>query len=158
MKELVLVRIDDRLIHGQVVTQWIKTCHANVIYVIDDALKTNTLMNRVLKAAAPPGVQVLVQTADEAIESLMGEPGKNEKVLILVKIPQVLEKLIDNGVQIPKIILGGMGLTAARKRFHKNVAASEEEVECMKRIVSKGVPIFYQIVPSDSALNIEKLF
>lgn len=156
MANLVLVRIDDRLIHGQVVTQWMKTTHANLIYIIDDALTRNNMMMRVLRAAAPPGVTVVVKTVADAIESLPQEPAENN-VMILVKVPEVLEALMDGGIAIDRIILGGMGLTSSRERFYKNVAASKEEVECMKRIISKGVPILYQIVPSDGAVNIEKI-
>ena len=158
MKNLVLVRIDDRLIHGQVVTQWIKSTHGNRILIIDDALLKNAMMMRILRAAAPPGVAVEVLSQADAIEELKGEPAAGENIVILVKVPAVLEALIDNGISIPRIILGGMGLTLARKKFNKNVAATDEEVECMKRIISKGSSIYYQLVPSDMALNIEKLF
>ena len=116
------------------------------------------MMMRILRAAAPPGVAVEVLSQADAIEELKGEPAAGENIVILVKVPAVLEALIDNGISIPRIILGGMGLTPARKKFNKNVAATDEEVECMKRIISKGSSIYYQLVPSDMALNIEKLF
>lgn len=157
MKNLVLVRIDDRLIHGQVVTQWIKTCHGNRILIIDDALLKSTMMMRILKAAAPPGVAVEVLSVEDAIHDLKGEPVKDENIVILVKVPAVLEALLDSGIPIPQIILGGMGLTPNRKKFNKNVAASDEEVACMKRVVSKGSSLLYQLVPSDMPVNVEKL-
>lgn len=158
MKNLVLVRIDDRLIHGQVVTQWLKTTHGNRVLIIDDALLKNPMMLRILKAAAPPGVAVEVLGVEAAIADLKGESPSGENIVILVKVPAVLEALIDSGIPIPQIILGGMGLTPARKKFNKNVAATDEEVACMKRIVAKGSAIYYQLVPSDMAVNIEKLF
>ena len=66
--------------------------------------------------------------------------------------------MLDAGISMKKIVLGGMGLTADRKKFNKNVAASEEEVACMKRIVSKGVTMEFQLVPAERAVNVEKLF
>lgn len=158
MKNLVLVRIDDRLIHGQVVTQWLKTTKGNRILIIDDELPNNKMMLRVLKAAAPPGVAVDVLSEEDALVYLKGESQKGENIVILVKIPEVLEHLIDNGVVIPKIILGGMGINAKRKKFNRNVAASEEEIKAMNRIIQKGSAIFYQLVPSDMAVNIENFF
>lgn len=158
MKNLVLVRIDDRLIHGQVVTQWLKTTHGNRVLIIDDALLKNAMMLRILKAAAPPGVGVDVLGVEAAIADLKGESPAGENIVVLVKVPSVLEALIDSGIPIPQIILGGMGLTPARKKFNKNVAATDEEVACMKRLVAKGAAIYYQLVPSDMAVNIEKLF
>lgn len=157
MKELALVRIDDRLIHGQVVTAWAKETNCNRIIIIDDELAANTLMQRILKAAAPPGIKVEVMTVNESIIELKKEALPDERIIILVKIPQVLENLIDNGVKIEKIILGGMGLTAERKRFTKNVSATDEEIKCMKRIIEKGVSIDYQLVPSEKAVDIKKI-
>ena len=61
MKNIVLTRIDDRLIHGQVVTAWIKQYPINKILIIDDELSQNRLMERIYKAAAPMGVEVLIQ-------------------------------------------------------------------------------------------------
>ena len=58
MKNIVLIRIDDRLIHGQVVTQWIKDTNGNRILIVDDKLVNDRMMMRILKAAAPPGVKM----------------------------------------------------------------------------------------------------
>lgn len=157
MRELVLVRIDDRLIHGQVVTQWIAASHGNSILIIDDQLVNNVMMVRMLKAIAPPGITVDIKATTDAIKSLKQETQNKENLVILVKIPQVLELLIDNGIAIPKIILGGMGLTPQRKKFNKNVSASPDEVECIERIIQKGVPMYYQLVPSDKAVNVKNL-
>lgn len=152
-----MVRIDDRLIHGQVATQWIAASHANCILIIDDELVKNPMMTRMLKAVAPPKVTVDVKNTVDAIDRLKQEPEKKENMMILVKVPQVLETLIDAGIEIPKIILGGMGLTPQRKKFNKNVSASPDEIECMKRIINKNIPMYYQLVPSDKAVNVDKL-
>ena len=158
MKNMVLIRIDDRLIHGQVVTQWIKDTNGNRILIIDDELVNNRMMQRILKAAAPPGIKVEVMTVDDAVTELKKDAAQGENIVILVKYPEVLERMLDAGISMKKIVLGGMGLTADRKKFNKNVAASEEEVACMKRIVSKGVTMEFQLVPAERAVNVEKLF
>ena len=153
MKNIVLTRIDDRLIHGQVVTAWIKQYPINKILIIDDELSQNRLMERIYKAAAPMGVEVLIQSVSEAREFL-----KEENFLILVKVPEIIESLLKEGIEIEKVILGGMGAKNGRKTFNRNVSASGEEVECFKRIVEGGVEIFYQLVPNDKAVNIRSLF
>ncbi|WP_303042895.1 PTS sugar transporter subunit IIB [Enterocloster bolteae] len=158
MKNIVLTRIDDRLIHGQVVTAWIKQYPINKILIIDDELSQNRLMERIYKAAAPMGVEVLIQSVSEAREFLKEEPVKGENFLILVKVPEIIESLLKEGIEIKKVILGGMGAKNGRKTFNRNVSASSEEVECFKRIVEEGVEIFYQLVPNDKAVNIRSLF
>ena len=146
MKNIVLIRIDDRLIHGQVVTQWIKDTNGNRILIVDDKLVNDRMMMRILKAAAPPGVKVEVMTVADAETELKQDAVPGENIVI------------DAGIPMQKIVLGGMGLTPKRKKFNKNVAATDEEVECMKRIVAKGVPMDFQLVPAERAINVEKLF
>lgn len=158
MKNMVLVRIDDRLIHGQVVTQWIKDTNGNRILIVDDKLVNDRMMQRILKAAAPPGIKVEIMTVADAATELRQDAKPGENIVILVKVPQVLEQLLDDGIEMKKIVLGGVGLTPNRKKFNRNVAATEEEVECMKRIVARGVTMEYQLVPAERAVNVEKLF
>ena len=85
MRNIVLTRIDDRLIHGQVVTAWIKQYPINRILIIDDELSQNRLMQRIYKAAAPMGIEVLIQACTQAIDFLKEEGEKGENLLILVK-------------------------------------------------------------------------
>lgn len=158
MKNIVLTRIDDRLIHGQVVTAWIKQYPINKILIIDDELSQNRLMERIYKAAAPMGVEVLIQAVSEAVGFLKEEPVRGENLLILVKVPEIIEVLLEEGVLITKVILGGMGARNGRKTFNRNVSASDEEVKCFKRIVETGTEIFYQLVPNEKAVNIKSLF
>ena len=109
MKNIVLTRIDDRLIHGQVVTAWIKQYPINKILIIDDELSQNRLMERIYKAAAPMGVEVLIQSVSEAREFLKEEPVKGENFLILVKVPEIIESLLKEGIEIKKVILAAWG-------------------------------------------------
>mgnify|MGYP000089593007 CR=1 FL=1 len=157
MKNIVLTRIDDRLIHGQVVTAWVKQYPITSILIVDDELTKNTFLQRIYKAAAPMGIEILIQTLDSAKEFLKGEPVAGENLLILTKVPDTIEQLIDAGIPIEKVILGGMGQKIGRKSFNRNVSASEEEVKCFERIIGKGVDIFYQLVPDDNAVNIKSI-
>ena len=77
--------------------------------------------------------------------------------MVLVKIPEVIEKIINQGYETSKIILGGMGASEKRKRFNRNVSASEEEIASFRRIVDKGIKIVYQLVPNDREMDIKEL-
>jgi PTS system mannose-specific IIB component len=158
LRNLVLVRIDDRLIHGQVVTAWIKYTNGNRILIIDDKLVNDRMMQRVLKAAAPLGISVDVLTITDAAVLLKEDSPSGECIIILVKTPDVLEKLADSGVELKKIILGGMGNNPQRKRYGKSFSASAEEVACIKRIMEKGIIAEIQMVPEDKPIKAEKSF
>lgn len=157
MKKIVLCRIDDRLIHGQVVTSWVKQTGGNRILVVDDALTKDIFMQKILKAAAPPDVSVEVLSVSDATDVLKEEAGNGEKIIILVKIPQTVEKLIEGGVELPQVILGGMGAKEGRKKFNRNVSASPEEAESMKRMIAGGTQIYYQLVPTESPSDVRKM-
>ena len=157
MKNIVLVRIDDRLIHGQVVTSWVKHTNATSIVIVDDPLTKNTFMQRLLKAAAPQGISVQIFTKEEAITYLTGDPTAGENLIVLVKVPEYIEALLDGGVVLDKVILGGIGAKEGRKRFNKNVSASPEEVTSIKRILERGVEMYYQLVPEEKADDVKRL-
>ena len=157
MRNILVTRIDDRLIHGQVVTAWIKQYPINRILIIDDELSKNKLMGRIYKAAAPVGIEVVIMNQDMAEGFIKETLVPKENLMILVKVPQVLEGLISKGIAINKVILGGMGAKPGRKTFNKNVSANEEETGCYKRMIEGGVEIYYQLVPNDKEVNIRKL-
>ncbi|MDD3337366.1 MAG: PTS sugar transporter subunit IIB [Lachnospiraceae bacterium] len=157
MRTIVLTRIDDRLIHGQVVTAWVKKVNCNRILIVDDPLTKDVFMQKILKSAAPIGMHVDVKGVADATAFLTEPEEKDEKILILVKTPQPLEALADAGVVLPTIILGGMGAKAGRKKFNRNVSASEEEVACLKRLSEKVSTVQYQLVPDEKPMLLEKL-
>lgn len=157
MRNIVLARIDDRLIHGQIVTAWVKQTNGNRIVIADDPLTKDTFMQRLLKAAAPPGISVDILAVSDAINFLKEEPAAGECIIILAKVPGVMEALINGGVGIDRVILGGMGAKEGRKRFNKNVSASPEEIESIKRILGKGVEMYFQLVPGEKAEDVKKL-
>ena len=158
MRNVVLTRIDERLIHGQIMTSWLKLCSANKILIIDKMSATNAFMKRILFAAAPKDIELLVMQEDEAAAWLKEDADPGEKVLVLTKVPKPLLDMIQAGIPFTEIILGTMGGAAGRKRFNKNISASPEEIGHLKEIVAAGVKIYCQMVPSDSKEDIVKLF
>lgn len=156
IRNIVFARIDERLLHGQVVTAWVAASGCNVIYVIDDTLAKNAMMVALYKKLAPRGTTCHLLSTDKAVELLLSEPSDSkEKIMLLVKVPQVLEKLIDAGVRIESINLGGMGLNKGREVFIENVSASPEEIESMRRIIKKGIPIIYRISPHSKPVDVK---
>ncbi|MCK9246604.1 MAG: PTS sugar transporter subunit IIB [Anaerolineaceae bacterium] len=155
MKNLTLTRIDDRLIHGQVVAFWMKEYSIDKILIIDDTLSKDMFMSRIYKAAAPAGVEVLLLDREEGLAFLKQEPTEKEGIFLIVKVPERIEELVNAGIEIPRVILGGMGARNDRKTFNRNVSASKSEIECFSRILAKGTHIVYQMIPSDKPIPIQ---
>ena len=155
--EISLVRIDDRLIHGQVVTAWLKYYPSDVIVIVDDGVAKDSLMQRVLRAAAPKGSKVIAKSVADTIDYINGGEHDKEKVMLIAKGPEPIEQLVDGGVAIKAVVLGGMGIKTGRTKLNRNVSASEEEVNCMKRLVEKGTEVGYHLVPQEAYVPLAKL-
>ncbi|QSQ08078.1 PTS system sorbose-specific EIIB component [Koleobacter methoxysyntrophicus] len=157
MLNIVLTRIDDRLIHGQVMTAWVKYTSGNRIIIVDDAVAGDPFMEKVLKMAAPKGISVDVYNTDEGAEALKQEANPKERVIVLVKYPKTIKFLFEKGVSFQEINVGGMAAGPGRKKFYKNISASPEEKEIFKDLSEKGVEINIQIVPDDRPISVKKL-
>ena len=156
MKNIVLTRIDERLIHGQVITSWTKIADVNTIVIIDDMSANTPFMKRILFAAAPKDIDLKVYSLNEAVEYLKGTQ-ENERVMVMAKVPHPILELIQAGIELKEVNLGNMGGRDGRKRFNLNVNASEVEIEDFKAIINSGTPIYAQMVPSDSKVDLQKL-
>ena len=157
MKEITFARVDDRLIHGEVVTAWVPTYRINHIIIVDDTVARDPFQRRVLKTLAPRGVRVDPMNVKEAMDYLNGDNNEKERILLLTKSPTYYAKLAENGIQLPQVNLGGMGLRGDRKPFVKNVAADPSEIDAIKKLVAKEVHVFYQLVPDQRLIEITNL-
>lgn len=155
MKNIVWTRIDDRLIHGQVMTQWIQHCGANEVVIVDDGVAKDSFIQMVMKSSVPNKITLKVFSIKDAIDYLNGDAG-NEKILILVKVPKVLVQLVDAGVKLDFVNVGGMGAKAGRKSLFKNVSASEDEKNDLKNLIDRGVKVFFRVIVSEGEEDVSK--
>lgn len=156
MSNIVFTRIDDRLIHGQVMTSWAKHTQANMISIVDNEVANDPFISRVLKMAVPSEVKVDIYNTEQAIEALTLKVQNSNRIIILAKHPKTIYSLIKNGVDIENVNVGGMGARPGRKSIYKNISASQEEKEIFKEILSLGKKVYMQIVPDDKKVDIEK--
>lgn len=155
MKNVVWTRIDDRLIHGQVMTQWIQYTSANEVLIIDDGVAKDDFIQMVMKSSVPSNIHLRILSNSDAIEYLNGESA-HEKIIILVKTPLTLEALTDAGVRIESINVGGIGAKAGRKPLFKNISVNEEERTSFHHLVDKKIKVFIRVITSDAEELISK--
>ena len=147
---LVLARIDQRLIHGLVVNQWAPALQVKRFMVIDDILCNNEDIKASMRMAKPAGTGVSVISTETAITNFKVGKYDGQRVLILVKEPETLIKLIEGGVEIPKVDLGIIFNEDGREAVTKFIALYEKEKADLDTIKGKGVPIVIQYVPTDA--------
>lgn len=155
MKNVVWTRIDDRLIHGQVMTQWIQYTSANEVLIIDDAVAKDAFLQMVMKSSVPANISLKVLSSSDAIDYLNGD-SNGEKIIILVKFPMTLDVITDAGVRLTSVNVGGIGAKAGRKPLFKNISINEEERESFRNLIKKDINVFIRVITGDSEENISK--
>lgn len=144
-----MIRIDDRLIHGQIVAAWAKSLSIKRIWIVDDGVAKDVFITNVMKMVSPPDTELVITGTDE-VEKLMPEfDGADKNTLILVKYPKVARLLFEAGVGLRELNVGGMGANADRKKLFKNISASEEERVTLKEMSGSGVKVYFQVTPNE---------
>lgn len=155
MEHLLLARVDDRLIHGQVMTAWMKLLPAKEILIADDKVAKDPFMTQVLTMAAPGGVKVKVYSVEQAAQAL--KEGLKAPSIMLAKTPLTYKKIMDLGAEIPEINIGGMGISGERKTLYKNIAADQQERDAIKEFINKGIQVKIQVIPADKVVDVSGL-
>ncbi len=153
MKNIVLTRIDDRLLHGQVIVSWIPFLNIDEIIIVDDEYAGDDFMSSLIKEASPEHLNVNVLTIEESKEILKSGDNKS-RVLILSRYIENIARLIELGIKINKINIGGLGFHNGRKKFVNAIHLSDSELDLLKSISAKGIEVEVQMLPKDKILKI----
>ena len=148
MEGIIHIRIDDRLIHGQVATQWTNDLGATRIMAINDEVATNPTLKTVLRMAAPPNVSTSIITRETAVKNIKAGKYAGQKVLIVVKSPFDILYLIEQGLEIKTINVGNMSARDNTEHLRPTISVTPEEKEAFKELLEKGVEITTILVPS----------
>ena len=136
-----IVRIDDRLIHGQVVIGWTRSAGVSHILVIDDKTAKDPIQCSPMRLAVPAGLKVEFLTVEEASKKLSGDAYQNERPMILVRGPEVILKLMEQEVDIPSLNIGNLRSAPGKTKLLSHAYAFAEEIESWKELDRKGVKI-----------------
>lgn len=104
---ITLARIDNRLLHGIVATQWAGRSGAQRIMIIDDGVANNELTKASMKLARPTGMAISIITLEKALNNFKAGKYEDHNVFVIVKSPVTLESLSEAGVKIPELVVGG---------------------------------------------------
>lgn len=156
--DIVLSRIDDRYIHGQVVTRWVKTYPAERIIVVSDQVAGDELRKSLLLSVAPSHMKASVVTVEKMAKAWHSERYAGVSAFLLFGNPQDIVRLLEAGVKLKEVNVGGMIFEEGRRQITKSVSASEDDIIAFKKLAELGVHLELRQLPSDSSVNfIEKI-
>lgn len=158
--EVLNVRLDDRLVHGVVATNWIPRLKVQRVVVINDEAADNPMMKSVLRMATPKNVYLSVITLEKALDNFRTNKYQNEKIMIVVKELEPIIGLLEHQFPITKLILGNLGnqvkdeSTTVLTRF---VSVNKVTIPQIMKIAEYGTKIDAQLIPEDTAEDVIQL-
>ena len=157
MPNIVLTRIDNRLVHGQVATQWCGSIGANLILVANDEVAGSKLRQGLMDMAAPSYAAMRYWTIQKTIDTIHKANAK-QMIFIVCETPTDVLRLVEGGVPIKKVNIGNMHLAEGKRQVAGSVAVDDKDVAAFAKLRDLGVELEIRRVPSEPTESIEKLF
>ncbi len=157
MPNIVLCRIDNRLVHGQVATQWCGVVGANLILVANDDVASNELRQGLMDMCAPSYCATRYWSLQKTIDNIH-RASDAQKIALICETPQDVLKLVEGGVPIKQLNVGNMHMAEGKRQVATSVSVDDADVAAFKKLRDLGVDIFIQRVPDIAKENVEKLF
>lgn len=146
---ILLGRIDNRLMHGQVGGVWVRYIGANLVIVADDAVAQDSLQQSLMKmvANAVGNVQMRFFTLQKTID-VIWNASPDQKIFILTRTPKEMRTLIENNVPIPQVNVGNLHASEEKTQLTSAVFLGEQDVQDLMAIKERGVKVYLQTVPN----------
>ena len=145
---VVFARIDNRLMHGIVMTQYYPSTGAKRIMVIDDEIANNPVKKDMMNLAKPNGVASSIITWEKAKENILADKYGDQTIFLLTKSPIIINDIMNLGVKIDKLIIGCTDLLNEGHKLSDRAYVTDEELQAMREIRDKGCQIVVQHAPS----------
>jgi PTS system mannose-specific IIB component len=147
--DLRLVRIDSRLLHGQVATAWTKDANPQRIIIVSDAVSKDELRKSLLVSAAPSGVKVNVIPLKKLIDIWDDKRFEGLRTMLLFENPEDIDTVVKDGVGIKQVNVGSMAFTNGKKMIDGVNAVDSKDVAAFDDLKKRGVDFNVRKVPSD---------
>ena len=152
-----LARIDDRLIHGQVATRWTKETNVSRIIVVSDEVAADTVRKTLLTQVAPPGVTAHVVDVAKMIRVYNNPKYARERVMLLFTNPTDVERVVEGGVNITSVNIGGMAYRQGKTQVNNAVSVDSNDIDAFNKLNARGIELEVRKVSNDQKLKMMDL-
>lgn len=143
------IRIDDRLLHGQVAYSWRSAIGYEAIVIANENAASNSIRRAALTMAKPDGVKIAIRDIEEAIKLLNNKALKKTNVFVVCSNPKDAYEIYRNIEEEPVVTLGGMQKEDDKKLFNAAVYLNKEDVDYLDKLVDLGAEIEVKQVPDE---------
>jgi PTS system mannose-specific IIB component len=152
-----LARIDDRLIHGQVATRWTKETNVKRIIVVSDEVAADKVRSTLLTQVAPPGVTAHVVDIAKMLRVYNNPKYAGERVMLLFTNPTDVERIVEGGVKITSVNIGGMAFRQGKTQVNNAISVDEKDIEAFNKLNARGIELEARKVSTDQKLKMMDL-
>lgn len=146
---ILLTRIDNRLVHGQVGVTWTRTLGANLIIVADDEVAEDKLQQQLMAITAESsGAGIRYFTIQKTID-IIHKAAEHQRIFLICRTPESVLYLVEGGVPIEEINVGNMHFVKGKRQISKKVYVDDEDLRCFKELENRGIKVYIQDVPGD---------
>lgn len=156
MTNIKLARVDFRLMHGQVVTNWIKQVSADAILIVDDKLASDKFLAQVFLMAAPPGVKISIKSMKKAIQGAKEDRYNGLNLLVLFKSIKNAKTAYENGFPLKELQIGGLGNGSDKVMISNEIFLSKEEADMLEDMNNSGLGVTLQVTPKDPLVELDE--
>ena len=155
MAEITLARIDDRLVHGQVMQVWTKGHGTNAAYVIDDATAADEFMKEIYESTqSTGGLAIKVFSSDSIVDEWNKNQFGDDNVALIFKSIAYAKKAVDGGVPIKELNVGGIAIKPGTTKVIESGGLSKDDAELCRALDAAGVKVYFQKIPSSENVSL----
>jgi mannose/fructose/N-acetylgalactosamine-specific phosphotransferase system component IIB len=147
---VVHLRIDNRLIHGQVTVKWVGAVRTDHLIVANDVVAADEIQRMILPQAAR-GVKTSIFTIDQALQYCAKPGSSNERILVIAKFPSDALRLLQGGLEPQEINVGNQAPTSGTKftMVTRSIAVTADDARIYRELAGLGTPLTSRMMPSD---------
>ena len=151
---IALYRVDDRLIHGQVVVGWGQPLDASFIVLVDDAVRASEWEQDLYRMGVPPHIEVIFASVDEALRRLPEWEAERRVGILLTGDLDTMAALARGSNRVGKVNVGGIHHRQGRSERLRYVYLTDAEAATLRAIAARGVDVTAQDVPTARAVPV----
>ena len=151
------LRVDERLIHGQVATVWVNTLRCDRIIVANDDAIKDEMQIAALKIATPTGMKLSLLSINKAAENIMKGNYDGDQVFLIVKNIKDLKRIIDAGLKIENVNIGNISKKEGTVEIKRTVHLSKEDIEIINGLLDSGINITARMLPNETSTSIREM-
>ena len=152
-----LMRVDHRLLHGQVAFSWTNALGTDCILIANDSVPTDDIRKTTLKLSKPNGVKLVIKTIDDAIAAINSGVTDKYKLFIIVETIHDAKRMVEGCQTVRAVNLGGTRKAEEKKAISKFIFASKSDIEDIRAMLQAGAEVELRQVPSDTKIKAQEV-